>query len=219
MDERFPRWLRVVVDKLEFLAIPNLGMLVAGLAIFGFVGKVMLGDAFYRVVYEPHLVMQGEWWRLFAFPIPESFTNPLFLLLFVWYVYYTFAALEGTWGAGPLTVFTGVSYLAALGASFIAMRPIDVWSQIMNVSLAFGTLFPDIEFLLFFILPVKAKWLAMLAGGMLVLQFLGGDVFTKLYILVLISPYLIFFTPLLVAEIRSRRKIAQNRRRFSDDWR
>lgn len=219
MDERFPKWLRVVVGKLDFMGLPNLGMFVAALAVLGFIGSNFLGASFDRFVFDPQLVLQGEWWRLFAFPVTQS--SPIWVIFYVWYVYYVLTALEGSWGEGPVTVFVLFSYLCALGASFIAQRPLNIWFHVIeNVSLAFGTLFPDIEFLIFFILPVKAKWLAMLAGGLLLFQFIAGDVTTKIFLFVVMFPYLLFFSPMLYQHWQVRRKVAANRKRFKDDmWR
>ena len=36
------------------------------------------------------------------------------------------------------------------------------WPHIHELFLAFATLYPNLQFLLFFIIPVKAKWLAWL---------------------------------------------------------
>ena len=145
-------------------------------------------------MFDPQLVpagrMREQWrrrcWRwaaaAFAFPHVGEPTNPIWLIFFAWYVYYVMTALEGTWGEGPLTIFVFLSYVSALGASVVAQRPLNIWLYVIeNVSLAFGTLFPDIEFYLFFILPVKAKWLALFAGGMLLLDFVSGDIVTKLF--------------------------------------
>jgi hypothetical protein len=75
-----------------------------------------------------------------------------------------------------------------------------------NISLAFGTLFPEMEFYLFFILPVKAKWLAFFAGGVFLFQFLTGSMAMKLFLLMVLSPYLLFFGPYLIKELRLKLK-------------
>lgn len=212
MDDRFPKYLRFLVDKLSFLSLPNLGTLIAGLAILGFVGQNMLGAPMDRFLFDPERFMAGEYWRLFAFP---TLNDPLWLLFFVLYVYFIFGMLENSWGEAPTTIFTLLSYTAALGASFFAGQPLSVWTSVIeNVSLAFGTLFPEMEFYLFFILPVKAKWLAMLAGGLFLYQFIMGSLAMKAFLLIMLSPYLIFFAPLLFRTIRSRWQVARNRKRF-----
>lgn len=208
MDDRFPKYLRWLTRKLEFLALPNLGMLICGLAVLGFIGNKIMGAPLERFMFDPDLVLQGEWWRLFAFP---TLTDPIWLLFFVLYTHYTMMTLEAVWGTSPLTLFTGLSYLAALGASFLAHRPLSIWVHVMeNISLAFGTLFPDVEFYLFFIIPMKAKWLALFAGALFLLQFVTGDNANRLFLLVILSPYLLFFSPILYRaikqEIRRRRR-------------
>jgi hypothetical protein len=208
MDERFPKYLRWLARKLEFLAVPNLGMLICGLAVLGFVGTNMLQIPLERFVFDPFLVRNGEWWRLFAFPI---FNDPIRLLFFVLLYYFSMNSMEEVWGTSPLTLFTLASYLALVGAAFLADRPIDVWQYMVEILiLAFGTLFPDLEFLLFFVLPVKAKWLAYFTGAIFILQFLVGDLSTKLFLLVAFSPYLLFFGPLLY---QAGRREWRNRRR------
>ena len=221
MDDRFPKWLRVGLKRLDFLGLPNLGMLIAGLTVLGFIGQTMLGAPIERFVFDPNKVMSGEWWRLFAYPVSEQLSNPIWLLLYVLYIYFVMSSLESQWGPGPGTVFTLFSYLAAIGAGFLSGRPLSVWYHVVeNVSLAFGTLFPNLELYLFFILPVKAKWLAFLAGGVLLLQFVLGDLTTKLFLVVVMAPYLVFFGPMLVRNIRDMWKRRGRRKRLDDDmWR
>ena len=215
MDNRFPKALRTVVDKLSFISMPNLGTLIAGLAILGFVGHTILNAPMERFLFDPQAFLAGEYWRIFAFP---TLTDPLWLLFFCMYVYFIFGMLESSWGEAPTTLYTLLSYLAALGASFFAGAPLSVWTSVMeNISLGFGTLFPEMEFYLFFVLPVKAKWLAMLAGGLFVYQFLTGSVAMKGFLLIMLSPYLIFFGPVLYKAGVARWKISRNRKRFGGD--
>ncbi len=212
MDDRFPKPLRFVVRKLSFLAFPGLGTLIAGLAVLGFIGLDVLHAPMDRFLFDPNAFQAGEYWRLFAFP---TFDNPLWLLFFVLYAYFIFGTLETSWGEAPTTLYTLFSYVAALAASFFAGMPLSVWTHVMeNISLAFGTLFPEMEFYLFFVLPVKAKWLAALAGLLFLYQFLVGGLYMKLFLLIMLSPYLIFFGPLLFKIARTKYRVMRNRNRF-----
>jgi hypothetical protein len=214
MDDRFPKALRFIVNKLSFISLPNLGILVAGLAILGFVGRNMLEAPMDRFLFDPGAVMQGEFWRLFAFP---TIDHPLWLFFFCLYVHFVFQHLSESWGEAPTTIFTLCSYLAALAASFFAGAPLAIWTAVMqNVSLAFGTLFPEMELLLL-VLPVKAKWLAWLAGGLLLYQFFTGSLAMKGFLLIMLSPYLVFFGPYLFRTVQTRIRVARNRRRFGGE--
>jgi len=195
-----------------------MAMLVCGMAVLAFLGREMLGAPLARFMFDPYMILQGEWWRLFPLPISEDFSNPIWFLFYILYIYFVVGALEAEWGAGPLTVFIILSYITAVAGAFIVMEPISIWFYILaNVSLAFGTLFPDVELYLFFILPVKAKWLSLLAGAFIFLKFIVGGLFEKLFLLVVLLPFLIFFSPMLYARFRTWRKVRRNRQRFGDD--
>lgn len=214
MDERFPRWLRRVVSALSFLSLPNLGPLICGLAILGFIGSTMLQAPMDRFVFDPQAVLRGEWWRFFAFP---TLTEPIWLLFFCMYVYFVYDMLEKSWGEAPVTIFTLFSYIMAIVASLVTGQPLPVWIHVLqNVSLAFGTLFPDMELMLFFVLPVKAKYLAMFSGALFVWQFIMGSGTDRLFLFLVMLPYIVFFLPMGISAIRTRRKINQNRKRFDD---
>jgi hypothetical protein len=219
MDDRFPKWLRTIVRKLDFLGVPNLGPLVAAMMVLAAIAK-MTGAPYERFLFDPEMVLQGEWWRLFAFPIPQTL-DPLFLILFVAYSYFIITSIEGLWGPGPTTVFILLTYLASIGAAFITGMPVQIWFYILqNLGLAFGTLFPDFEILLFFILPVKAKWIAAFTGALIAYQFLTGGAETKILLAVTLIPYFLFFGPMVVKHVQTRSRIAKNRKRFDDDmWR
>lgn len=221
MDSRFPKWLRVCVQKLDFLGIPNLAPLLCAMAVLAFAAKSMGGASMERFLFDPYLVLQGEWWRLFGFPVSDGLDNPLYLVFYCLYLYFVINSLESQWGPGPLTVFLLLGYLSALAASFITMQPISIWFYILeNVSLAFGTLFPELELYIYFILPVKAKWLAMLAGGLILFKFIFASLLGKLFIALTVFPYLLFFSPMLVSNLKNRYRISKNRKKIDpDSWR
>lgn len=204
-DSRFPAWTQWVFRRFSFVAIPNLGVAIAGLAVLAFVGVHLMGLPLERFMFDPIAVLDGEYWRLFAFPGIETRGNLVYLLFYVLYVVFVYRSLEEYWGTAPVTIFTLFAYLCAMAASFLTGRALPVWFHVLqNVSLAFGTLFPELELYLFFVLPVKAKWLAALAGAILVLQFVTGDNATRVFVAVCMAPYLAFFGPMLYRALRSR---------------
>jgi hypothetical protein len=193
-------------------------MLVCGLSVLAFLGNTVMGAPLDRFVFDPFLVLNGQYWRLFPFPGLEVMTSPLWMFFYVLYVYFIMGGMEAEWGPGPLTVFVIFGYLTTIAASFLAMRPVSIWFYILeNIGLAFGTLFPDVEFYLFFILPVKAKWFSLFLGAIYVVQFFMGDLYTKIFLLLVLAPYLVFFGPLLVARIRTWYKVRKNRKRFDGE--
>jgi hypothetical protein len=73
---------------------------------------------------------------------------------------------------------------------------------------------------LFFILPVKAKWLTLFSGVLLLIQFVFGSLDYKRFLLFALFPYFLFFGPYFYKELRSKARVAANRKKFDKDmWR
>jgi hypothetical protein len=88
------------------------------------------------------------------------------------------------------------------------------------VSLAFGTLFPEFEMYLYFIIPVKAKWLAVLAGVFILIQFVMGSLMKKLFLAIVLTPYFLFFAPILFSYLRNKKRKKDFNKKFDPDmWR
>lgn len=71
--------------------------------------------------------------------------------------YYFFTGI----GAGLLILVINM----AIGGAAASIPTIGASGAVFGLLLAFGMLFPDVEILLFFILPIKAKFLVILYGG------------------------------------------------------
>ena len=74
MDNRFPNWLKIVLRKLDFIGLPNIGMFVCGLSILGFFGLNFLGAPLERFIFDPYLVQHHvEQCRfIFAIAVPAG---------------------------------------------------------------------------------------------------------------------------------------------------
>ena len=73
---------------------------------------------------------------------------------------------------------------------------------IISICLAFAILNPDFELYLFFFVPIKMKWLAILDGVLLGIDFVYSSWSGRIALLAALANLLIFFTPQLVERIR-----------------
>ncbi len=195
-------------------AIPNVTLyLVLGQVlffVFAITGRFVLG----RVVLIPERVLTGEWWRLITFLFVPPATNPIFAF-FAWYLFYLMGnALEGQWGAFRYNLFLLIGYIVTVAVSFLV--PFSAATNIFiagSVFLAFAYLYPDFQLYIFFILPVKMKWLALLTWVGYAYQILAGSWSTRLMVLASISNFLLFFGKdiYLTAKTGRRRMTAQVR--------
>lgn len=150
-------------------------------------------------------ILRGQIWRLATFIIQPPDTSILFLALEL-YIYYMIGTnLERAWGAFRFNLYfiSGILFniLATIILFFITGYSISYGLIYINRSLffAFAALYPNVQFLLFFILPVKVKYLAYFYGAFIVYEVIKLS-FSGIYgialavaILVSLGNFLIYF--------------------------
>jgi hypothetical protein len=203
--------------KLRRFAIPNVTLyLILGQVLF-FVFAMSGRFILERVVLIPDRVLMGEWWRLITFLFIPPLTNPIFAF-FAWYLFYLMgSALEGHWGAFRYNIFLLVGYLVTVAVSFIT--PFYPATNLFiggSVFLAFAFLYPDFTLYIFFIIPVKIKWLALLTWIGYAYEILVGSWSTRLLVLASISNFLLFFGKDILWRIKTgNRSMAAQARQFT----
>jgi len=158
------RWLDRLERRLRPYAIGNvtLGLILGQVVLY--VLTISQPQALVNVVLIPDLVMQGEVWRLVSFLFVPPISNPIFAFIFWSLFYFMGTALEHQWGTLRYNVFLLIGTVATIAAAFITphMAASNGYLQ-GSVFLAFAYLYPEFEVLLMFLLPIKVKWLALLA--------------------------------------------------------
>lgn len=170
----------------------------------------------------PSLVLDGEWWRVLTFvAIPsvtgKSLMGPIWAF-FAWFVFYLMGnALEQYWGTLRYNLYLLVGYLATVAAAFVFPDSIATnFYFLQSVFLAFAFLFPDFEFRLFLILPVKVKWLALIQWVIYALMFATGTWPIRLMVLAAISNFLLFFwRDIFERMAHGRRRMARQAQHFA----
>ncbi len=204
-----------LLDRLErrlgHLAVPNVTIgLILGQVFVYIVDKFQPGRM-PNVALIPNRVLEGEVWRVFSFIFEPPLTDPLWALIF-WYVFYLMGtALEQTWGAFRYNVYLLIGWAATAAAAFLAPEsPASIEFLQGSVFLAFAWLYPEFVFYLFFILPVKVKWLALLTWIFYFLAFIAGDWINKVLIFASVANFLVFFGKSIFLRMRmGRRRMAE----------
>ncbi len=188
-------WLDKLERKFGRYAIPNLMYYIIILYGVGFVLNLISPSFYYQYLcLDVGAILQGQVWRVVTF-IVQPPSDSIIFIVFALYLYYMIGVqLERAWGAFRFNLyfFSGMFFhvLAAFILYFIMKTPLPMSAWYLNMSLffAFAMLYPDMQFLLFFVIPVKVKWLALLDGlyfAYTVLQaFLpayGGGVYGAVY--------------------------------------
>jgi len=186
-------------------AIPNLtAFIIAGQVVLYVANALPAGQGpaatLDAIRLEPDKVVQGEYWRVITFLFDPPTSNALFAFFF-WYLFYLMGTtLEAVWGAFRYNMFLAIGFVASVAMAFVFWVVVRTPGAIATnafvestVFLAFARLYPDFTLMIFFVLPVKIRWLALIAWSLLALNLLTGNWMTRLMILAAILNYLVFF--------------------------
>jgi hypothetical protein len=188
------KWIDKLEKRFGHLAIHNLALYLVIGQVFVF-ALINFGRMASSTLYlNSTLVLNGEIWRLFTFMLIPPRAGML-LIAFAWYIFWMISqALEAQWGTFKYNLFLLIGVLATWLASLLL--PLGFFTNYyigISVFLAFATLYPNFEFLLFFILPVKVKYLAWLSLGYMAVVFLQPSVATRFEIIAALANYALFF--------------------------
>lgn len=205
-----------MIDKMEKkfgkFAIPNLmNYLIAGYII----GYVMeFGSQYTNVnlvqmlTLEPAMILSGQIWRIVSWiliPPPQNIVFAIIMLIFYWQIG---RDLEQTMGSFRfnLYVFGGIiftiigafiyygMYTAIHGAGVIGIGNYFTMDYInLGLFLAFAVFYPDVPVLFWFVIPIKMKYLSIIYGIMMVIEFVMADWGGRTAIISSLLNFLIFF--------------------------
>lgn len=155
------------------------------------------------LLFIPAKVLNGEWWRLFTFLLQPPVTNPLFAFI-IWHLWYLMGTvLEIQWGRVRYALFLLIGYLATVSVAFFV--PDQLISNAFlegSVFLAFAWRYPEFEVRVFFLLPVKVKWLALLAWIIYGWTVIFGDWPARLVATAAVLNFLLFFGGEIISRAR-----------------
>ncbi len=147
--------------------------------------------------FSPARVLHGEVWRVLTFFfIPENMG--WFGLITIYFYYWIGSTLERQWGPGPFTIyfFSGALLSMLYGILLYLLFSVDVYLTPTYVYLAmffaFAVLYPDMQVLLFFIIPVKIKYLAYIDAAFFLYSVIAGSFPYNLLPVIAMLNFLIF---------------------------
>lgn len=182
--------------------ISNLtALLIAGYAI-GYILQIVSPNLLPYLTLDPYQILQGQVWRLVTWLVipPDSFD--FFTLIMLYFYYRIGTLLENIWGTAKysryilggivLTIISSFLMLAYLkfvmGATgeflayYSALGALAAFSTYyinLAIFMGYAATFPDMQVLLFFVIPLKVKVLGIIDLLLLVYTFITGAFFVK----------------------------------------
>ena len=133
------------------------------------------------LAFSPYHILRGQVWRLFSFAL-LPFTYSYLTLISFYFYYFIGRTIEKEWGSGKFTIYflfglvltvlygfivyfaesAGADELTKQLVSWTVASQVGAYYIYLSMFFTFATLYPDMQVLLFFIIPVKMKWLGLL---------------------------------------------------------
>lgn len=198
------RLLARLERKLGRFAIEKLTTFIVGGMLMVFVLMRIQPNFVELLELDPHVALRQPWRFITYLFIPPT-TSLIWILFSAYFTWLIGTNLENEWGAFKFNVYYLVGALGTTAAAWVTQQPQGNFWLNSSLFFAFATVFPNYQILVFFVLPVRIKWLALLSAVLILFEFVTGGVGTKVAIVVAFANYLLFFSGHLVALAKSRK--------------
>lgn len=195
LSRKFERFCFKHRDK----GIPNLMLYIAlGTCLVSFMTMINGGSVLYDLLaFDKAKILQGQVWRLVSWLLTDILSaNPLINILFLYFFYRLGRAVEMTIGTFKFNLFYlgGVVLMDVFAMIFCPTQDVIIGNYMVSAEqfaylygdmayylhlslvLAYATSYPDSQFLIFFIIPIRAWVMALFY-----LIMVGINVFNMCY--------------------------------------
>lgn len=208
-----------MLDKLERklgrYAIPHLmRYIIIGNAVV-FLISLFYPDIVLLLNCVPTLILEGQVWRLVTFILVPPLGSPLLTAFSLFCYYWIGESLERTWGSFKFGVYYFLGWLCMIACMFIVGLLTDtsyamISSQMtffnQSLFLALAALYPEMRILIFYFIPLKAKWAGYLSAAILLVEFFLNGFSIKMLMIASFIPFLLFFLPDLISRLKNARR-------------
>lgn len=214
------KWLNNLERKARRFAIPRLMIGLSAIMLGVFLADWLLPELRLSswLYLDMGLVAQGQIWRLITFIFLPPPTSILWILFNLYFYCLIGTALERQWGSFKFNIYylTGMVF-TIIGALFTGFAS----NFYLNLSLflAFAMIFPNFEVLIFFLIPVKVKYLAIIDAAFLLYQLIVVNWDGRVAIIMSLLNVALFFGGDFIRNIREQAGYWKTRRNFRKNYR
>ncbi len=219
------RWISRFCYNHPNFGIPNLMLYIAvGNVAIGLIDNFSAYSLSSALFFFRPAIFHGEIWRLISFifvPITGDFgilnftvpgTSFFMTVLSAYFYYWVGSLLEREWGTAKFNCFffTGVLLNIIFG---MIMGVSSIAYVNLSMFFAFAVLFPDMQVLFMFILPVKVKWLAWIDAAFFAWAIfnnlrMGLWLFALLPLVAILNFFVFFWEDMMDALGRGKARVA-----------
>ena len=197
-------WITKLERKYGRLCIPNLINILIGGQILVYAIELFVNQyiSFYLDLDRSGL-LAGQIWRVLTFVlVPFSGGGPLSVILGIYFTWFIGSALEQEWGDFRFNLYVLLGMAGAVLACLLTGYA-DTYCLSLSLLLAFAMLYPEMQVLLFFVIPIKVQYFGWFSAALWVFGFLGMGPAGKLNYLLCMLGFAAFFGPQAWRSIRA----------------
>lgn len=219
-------FLNKMERKFGKYAIQNLTFWLIGAWILGFIIQYTMPEVQKLLILEPALILRGQVWRIVSWLLVPPPVNLLFLIFFLSCYYFIGNSIEQAIGTFRYNVYLiGGLLCSVLGAFLlygfyyvfrgVAVTGIGYYFSTeyitMSLFMAFAVIYPNVEFRLYFLIPIKAKWMGIIDAVWMAFMLIASNAAGRTAILASVMNFLIFFFSTRTTTGCLRRKYTESR--------
>ena len=190
------------LDKMERkygkYAIRNLPAIIVALYAAGYLIYALMPELLMYLTLNPYLILHGQVWRIVSWILVPPSRLDLFTIIMLYFYFSLGRTLEYTWGAFRFNVYiiSGI-FFTVVGAFILYFMGgngyFSTYYINMSIFLAFALTYPDMEVMLYFLIPIKMKWMGLVYGFFIVLSMVQGNWADRISIVMSLLNFVIFF--------------------------
>lgn len=219
--------------RFQRYAVRNLAAYVSVMFAVGYLLMMFTPKLYNLLVFAPYEVLHGQVWRIITTVFYPPAGGGIFWTALAIYVYYSMAStLERWWGSFNFNLyFFGSLLVSELGVTVFYLitgwnLPLIPIYMYFSVFMAYAITFPDASFLLFFVIPIKAKYLAIAEAAIYLYNFIMGGTISRIYIFCALIPVAVYFLIAMgggngnpIENIKWKLRQQKRRKEWRDQWR
>ena len=166
-------------------AIPNLTLILISGFILGYLIEIFMPEGLQLLAMNPEKILHGQIYRLVTWVVIPPSSASILVIITLFFYFSIGRTLENSWGDFRYTVYilSGIIFTdIGMMGTYLVMHLMGQ-SQLLDMYYQAGlygastyylcmSMFPDMQVLLYFIIPIKVKWLGYLDIAYLLVMIL-----------------------------------------------
>lgn len=165
-------------------------------------------------------IFQGEVWRVLSWALIPNTTSIVWIIFSLYFYYLIGTGLESQWGTFKFNVYYFMGVILTIIGGFITGYTSNTYLY-YAMFFAFAVMFPDFQVLLFFFIPIKIKWLAIVDAVffiiMLILNIVAGNWSEVAAIIISILNFILFFFKDFRTFVKNQIYYAKHRKNYKNN--